>query len=80
MSDSARPAAPAAGAAFVDQDGVRWVVRSITRSDNFPDFYLVHLRFVRADGAEGTEVYGPREFAAVVRERGLVATDAEDSP
>lgn len=76
MSDSGRPAAPAVGAAFLDQDGIRWEVRSITRSENFPDFYLVHLRFAKADGAEGTEVYGPREFAAVVRERGLVATDA----
>ena len=76
MSTPGWPAAPAEGAAFVDVDGVRWVVRSLTRSDNFPEFYLVHLRFVRADGAEGTEVYGPREFAAVVRERGLVATDA----
>jgi hypothetical protein len=78
--NSGGPAAPAEGAAYVDLDGVRWVVRSITRSENFPDFYLVHLRFVRADGAEGTEVYGPREFAAVVRERGLVATDGKDSP
>ena len=76
MNFSGSAPAPAEGAAYVDLDGVRWVVRSITRSENFPDFYLVHLRFTRADGAEGTEVYGPREFAAVVRERGLVATDA----
>lgn len=65
------PAAPAEGTAYVDLEGVRWRITSITRSDNFTDFYLVHIRFTTASGVEGTEVFGPREFAAIVRERGL---------
>lgn len=69
----ARPVWPPAPqeTAFVDVEGIRWRVTAITRSDSFQDFYLVHLRFTTTSGIEGSEVFGPREFAALAHERGL---------
>ncbi len=67
--------APTEGSTFVDDEGTRWMVESITRSDNFPDFYLVHLRFwVTPESSEETRVLAPREFAALVREKRLVGS------
>lgn len=56
---------------FVDDEGTRCEVTSITRSDSFPGFYLVHLRITPTSGKPDTWVLGPREFEAVKRERGL---------
>ena len=67
-----QPPPPNLGAVFVDDEGTRCIVKSITKSDSFPGFYLVHLRIEpRDDKPETTWVLGPREFQALARERGL---------
>jgi hypothetical protein len=65
------PSPPAEGATYTDDEGARWDVTSVSSTDSFPGFYLVHVRVTTAGGAEGAEVLGPREFAALVRGRGL---------
>lgn len=60
----------------MDNSQTYWRVQNITTSANFPGFYLVHLRFGPAPTTlEDTRVLSPREFAALIRERGLRAVE-----
>lgn len=68
------PSPPAEGTTYTDDEGARLDVTSVSSTDSFPAFYLVHVRVTTASGAEATEVFGPGEFAALVQGRGLRRT------
>lgn len=66
------PPPPAEGQVFVDRDGAYWKVRRLTVAQNPEGFYLVHLSFgPMLDSLEDSMVLGPREFAALIREKDL---------
>lgn len=69
------PVAPPEGQIYKDSAGAFWKVRRLTVAENPIGFYLVHLAFGQSlDSMEESLVLGPREFAALVRERDLQAT------
>lgn len=68
------PPPPAVGTAYVDADGIHWLVHRLTSSDSFPDFYLVHLRFGPSpDAMDESWVLAPSEFDALVRGKDLTS-------
>jgi hypothetical protein len=63
---------PMKGQIFIDREGAYWEVRRLTTAETLPDFYLVHLSYGPSlDKLEPCLVVGPREFAALVRDRNL---------
>lgn len=66
------PPPPAEGQVFVDPAGCYWKVRRLTIAEAPAGFYLVHLSFgTSLDKLVDSMVLGPREFAALIRERDL---------
>lgn len=66
------PPPPLAGQVFVDSSGGFWKVARLTIAENPKGFYLVHLSFGPSpESVESSMVLGPREFAALVRDRDL---------
>jgi hypothetical protein len=66
------PPPPLAGQLFVDSDASFWKVTRLTRAENPAGFYLVHLAYgTSIDTLEHAMVLGPREFAALERDRDL---------
>jgi hypothetical protein len=67
-----RPPAPREGQVFVDCDGGLWKVKRLTLAESPPGFYLVHLCHGSSlDALKDSMILGPREFAALLRERDL---------
>jgi hypothetical protein len=66
------PDAPAQGQVFVDNSGGFWRVRKLTMAPTPRGFYLVHMEYGQSlDALSDSMVLGPREFAALVRDRNL---------
>jgi hypothetical protein len=66
------PPPPLEGQAFTDRDGGHWKVKRLTVAANPVGFYLVHLCYGHSvDSLDDSMVLGPREFAALVRDRDL---------
>lgn len=66
------PPPPALGQVFTDADGGVWKVRRLTVAETPVGFYLVHIAYgVNLDALGDSLVLGPREFAALVRDRDL---------
>ena len=66
------PPPPTEGQTFKDGTGGVWKVKRLTLAENPVGFYLVHLCFgVNLDSLDDSLVLGPREFAALVRDRDL---------
>jgi hypothetical protein len=69
-----RPPAPKEGQVFVDYEGALWKVKRLTLAESPPGFYLVHLCHGSSlEALHDSMILGPREFAALVRERDLKA-------
>jgi hypothetical protein len=65
---------PTTGQRFLDEQGVHWLVQSVTRSDHLDGFYIARLAYGPTRQCEdGVWVLGRREFEALCRERMLVA-------
>ena len=66
------PPPPSEGQLFIDgQDGL-WKVARLTIAENPVGFYLVHLCYgPTLDTLSESMILGPREFAALVRDRNL---------
>ena len=68
----AGPPAPLLGQVFADEDGGFWKVARLTVAKAPVGFYLVHLCYgTTLDSLDESMILGPREFAALTRERGL---------
>jgi hypothetical protein len=66
------PPAPVEGQILVDTTGGLWKVKRLTLAANPAGFYLVHLCFGKTlDDMDESMILGPREFAALVRDRDL---------
>lgn len=66
------PSAPMQGQMFIDREGGYWRVRKLTTAPAPKGFYLVHMEYgATIDALSDTMVLGPREFAALVRDRDL---------
>ena len=66
------PPPPGEGQLFRDSKGGFWKVQRLTLAATPAGFYLVHVCFgASLDKLEESMVLGPREFAALVRERDL---------
>lgn len=66
------PAAPIEGQIYTDSGGGFWKVRRLTIAEKPAGFYLVHLAYGESLDTMGESlILGPREFAALVRERDL---------
>lgn len=66
------PPPPAEGQVFLDRDNGIWRVKRLTMAPTPVGFYLVHVSYGTAlDKLEDSLVLGPREFAALVRDRDL---------
>lgn len=66
------PPPPKDGQVFIDGTGGFWKVKRLTIADNPVGFYLVHLCYgVNLDALDDSLVLGPREFAALARDRDL---------
>lgn len=66
------PDAPPSGQVFVDREGNYWKARKVTHADSPPGFFIVHMQHgVSEHELRDSMVLGPREFAALVREREL---------
>jgi hypothetical protein len=66
------PPPPKEGQLFGDSQGGVWKVRRLTIAPNPVGFYLVHMAYGPGiDDLRDSLVLGPREFAALVRERDL---------
>lgn len=67
---------PVVGQRFLDEQGVNWLVQSVTRSAMPGDFYIVRLAFGPTRECDhDVWALGAREFQALYRERAL-APDA----
>jgi hypothetical protein len=63
---------PSEGQLFVDRANGIWKVRRVTFADSPVGFFIVHLNFGTDLSRMGESmVLGPREFAVLVRDRGL---------
>ena len=72
MQRYAGPPAPLEGQVFVDPTGGFWKVKRLTVADSPVGFYLVHLCHGPSIAQlEDSLVLGPREFAALLQDRGL---------
>jgi hypothetical protein len=68
----AGPPPPREGQAFTDRDGGHWKIKRLTVAANPGGFYLVHLSYGQCvDSLDDSMVLGPREFAALLRDRDL---------
>lgn len=66
------PDAPPQGQVYVDSQGNYWKARRVTRADSPRGFFIVHLQHgVSEDQLRDSIVLGPREFAALVKDRKL---------
>lgn len=66
------PPPPPEGQIFIDGSGAFWKVQRLTVTDNPAGFYLVHLCYgATLDTMDDSMVLGPREFAALSRDRDL---------
>lgn len=66
------PPPPREGQLYVDGVGGFWKVKRLTIAQNPAGFYLVHLCFGESlDTLDDSMVLGPREFAALLRDRDL---------
>jgi hypothetical protein len=66
------PPAPQVGQLYVDNSGSFWKVARITVAQNPVGFYLLHLCYGESlDDLKESMIVGPREFAALARERDL---------
>jgi hypothetical protein len=66
------PPPPREGQSFTDREGGHWKVKRLTVAENPRGFYLVHLCYgPSVDSLDDSMVLGPREFAALVRDRDL---------
>lgn len=69
---NAAPSPPLAGQVFSDNSQGFWKVRRLTFAERPVEFYLVHLSYgPSVDDQTESCILGPREFAALVREREL---------
>jgi hypothetical protein len=68
------PIAPREGQVYTDGDGAFWKVKRLTVAENPVGFYLVHLAYgTSLDNLADSLICGPREFAALARDRDLKA-------
>jgi hypothetical protein len=68
----AAPPTPLEGQVFADGDGGFWKVKRLTLAQNPVGFYLVHLCYGKTlDSLDDSLILGPREFAALIRDRDL---------
>ncbi len=66
------PPAPREGQVFIDTSGGYWKVKRLTLAENPAGFYLVHLGYgTKLESLNDSMILGPREFAALTRERDL---------
>lgn len=66
------PPAPREGNLYVDSTGAFWKVKKVTTTDNPAGFYIVHMcHGPTVDDMDDSLVLGPREFAALARDRDL---------
>jgi hypothetical protein len=66
------PPPPREGQLYVDGAGGFWKVKRLTVAQNPAGFYLVHLCYgEQLDSLDDSMVLGPREFAALLRDRDL---------
>jgi hypothetical protein len=68
---------PEPGQRLMDEQGVNWLVQSVTRSDALQGLYIVRLAFgIDTRCEQGVWVLGRREYEALWRERRLVVASA----
>jgi hypothetical protein len=66
------PLPPSDGELFIDHQEGLWKVARLTIAENPVGFYLVHLCYgPDLDSLSESMILGPREFAALVRDRNL---------
>ena len=66
------PPPPREGQLYVDGSRGFWKVKRLTVAENPVGFYLVHLCFGHTmESLDDSMVLGPREFAALLRDRDL---------
>lgn len=66
------PPPPVEGQLFSDAHGAFWKVKRLTLAENPRGFYLVHLcHGSTLDALDDSMILGPREFAALTRDRDL---------
>lgn len=68
------PPPPKEGQVFTDAAGGFWKVKRLTVAENPAGFYLVHLCYGSTlESLDDSMILGPREFAALARDRDLKA-------
>jgi hypothetical protein len=71
------PPAPEPNTRYVDADNTHWYVRGVVRDERLGGFYIVQLSFgPTQESMPDRIVLGPREFAALVRDKALRPTSA----
>lgn len=68
------PPPPLEGQIFTDAAGGFWKVKRLTLAEHPAGFYLVHLCYGSTlESLDDSMILGPREFAALTRDRDLKA-------
>lgn len=69
---------PEKGQRFLDKQGVHWLVRAVTLSQNLDGFFMVHLASGKTRACDHELwVLGRREYSALCKERGLTPVGRE---